>query len=152
MVVLPPKNKVATEEGYFACGRSSGYESAEFLMPKTACYDCVIELEFVYAGVKTYQCSDIRLTQMEPLPSLHKFSFDSSSPTDGVKCGSGICLNQGSCYNDNVCNCLPGYNGQFCQNRVYEGYDSLTWTSIFFLLLLVALTMLLTFGIIKQSR
>lgn len=74
MQVLRPRSREANQFGEFECGRKYGYDSVEFKMPQTKCEDCVIELLFSYGAQnqQMYQCSDIRLTQMKPLPSVKR--------------------------------------------------------------------------------
>ena len=128
MQVLMPRNTETNSNGEFACGRKYGYESAEFKMPEKKCEDCFIELKYTYGSQKMYQCSDIRLSQWKPLPTLkvgtnaghvnlttfsnqhHEADFD----TDAVLCGASACYNEGQC-SDGVCYCMQGWEGPTCQ-------------------------------------
>lgn len=126
-----PRNKETNANGEFACGRKYGYESAEFKMPEKKCEDCFIELKYSYGGQKMFQCSDIRLSQWKPLPTIkHSVStagqsnittfsnrrYDENYDTDAVPCGTSACYNEGQC-SDGVCYCMLGWEGPTCQTE-----------------------------------
>jgi len=52
----------------FSCGRKSGYESAEFSLPKSVVADrgAVVQFEFENEFGTTVQCADIIVQQSHP--------------------------------------------------------------------------------------
>lgn len=88
----------------FPCGRVSGYESAEYILPKAAVNNqgAVLQLEFETDWGTTIQCSDIIIQKIHSiLPAM-------CDPK---------CQNGGICQNS-VCKCSKMFLGETCETRV----------------------------------
>ena len=87
----------------FACGRASGYESAEFVLPKPIIAEKggIIQLEFETDWGTTVQCADIIIQKSHP------FVAQACDPK---------CKNGGVCSNG-VCKCSKMYTGDSCETK-----------------------------------
>ena len=85
----------------FDCGRSAGYESAEFVLPKSIVAENggILQLEFETESGTIVQCADIIVQRSHP------FVPQTCDPK---------CQNGGVCSNG-VCRCGKMYEGEQCE-------------------------------------
>lgn len=87
--IIKPKN-IGNSDGSFPCGRQAGFESKEFRLPKKACVNCFLELEWSIPSQNNtlYYCADMQI--LDPTPMPETFKFGGIVETDGSTC-AGVC-------------------------------------------------------------
>jgi hypothetical protein len=87
----------------FPCGKSYGYDSAEFVLPKKFQNEkgAVLQLEFEHDQGTVVQCGDIIIQK------FHNFVPQVCEPK---------CMNGGVCSNG-ICKCSKLYSGEGCETR-----------------------------------